>query len=97
MTTKMWTICDRTPMRYTVRDGIIAAAVMLAATTILTTLGIAARRSGWPATGAALKDFSFLASLTLSMPFWITKGQPWKAQAVIVGGSLAFLVAIAWL
>jgi hypothetical protein len=33
----------------------------------------------------------------ISMPFWMLKGQPWKAQVVIVGGTLALLVAIAYL
>ena len=94
--TKMWTMCERTPMRYTVRDGLIAAAVMLVATMVLTTLGIAARRGGSPVTGGVLKDFAFVASLTLSMPFWITKGQPWKAQAAIVGVTLTFIVLIGY-
>ena len=94
--TKMWTVCERTPMRYTVRDGLIAAAVMLVATMVLTTLGIAARRGGSPVTGGVLKDFAFVASLTLSMPFWITKGQPWKAQAAIVGVTLTFIVLIGY-
>ena len=97
MTTKTWTMCERTPMRYTMRDGLIAAAVMIVVTAIVTTLGRRAHARGWPATGGALRNFAFLGSLTLSMPFWITKGQPWKAQAVIVGGTLAFLVVIAWL
>ena len=94
--TKMWTVCERTPVRYTVRDGLIAAAVMLVATMVLTTLGIAARRGGSPVTGGVLKDFAFVASLTLSMPFWITKGQPWKAQAAIVGVTLTFIVLIGY-
>ena len=97
MTTKTWTMCERTPMRYGVRDGLMAAAVMIAVTAIVTTLGGALTSRGWPETGGALRNFGFLGSLALSMPFWITKGQPWKAQAVIVGGMIAFLVAIAWL
>jgi hypothetical protein len=28
------------------------------------------------------------------MPFWLMKGQPWKAQTVIVGGTLAILLLI---
>jgi hypothetical protein len=30
----------------------------------------------------------------LSMPLWLTKGQPWKAQAVFIGGLLAVLTTI---
>jgi uncharacterized oligopeptide transporter (OPT) family protein len=30
------------------------------------------------------------------MPFWVMKGQPWKAQVVIVGGTVVFLIVISW-
>jgi hypothetical protein len=33
----------------------------------------------------------------VSMPFWLMKEQPWKAQAAIVGASLAMLVAVSYL
>ena len=33
--------------------------------------------------------------MTISLPFWLMKGQPWKAQAAIVGGTLLVLIAIA--
>ena len=96
MTTKTWTMCERTPMRYGVRDGLMAAAVMIAVTAVVTTLGGALTSRGWPATGGALRNFGFLGSLTLSMPFWITKGQPWKAQAAIVGVTLTFIALIGY-
>jgi hypothetical protein len=53
-----------------------------------------ARRNGWPVTGEILKSLAFPGSLMISMPFTFLKGQPWKAQAVIVLGTLALLVAI---
>jgi hypothetical protein len=87
-------ICKSTELRHTKRDSLIGAGVMVGGSAILATLGIALRRSGWPVTGEVLTTLSFTASLTLSMPFWVMKGQPWKAQAVIVGGTLAVLVAI---
>ncbi len=31
------------------------------------------------------------------MPFWLMKGQPWKAQAVVIGTTLVLLAVIAWL
>jgi hypothetical protein len=79
---------------YTTRDGLIGAGVMLGSTALFTTIGLVARRNGWPATGQMLLNFGFMFSLTLSMPFWALKGQPWKAQAVIVGGTLALLLGI---
>ena len=35
--------------------------------------------------------------MTISMPFWLMKGQPWKAQVVIVGVTLTMLIAIGFL
>lgn len=87
-------VCERKQVRYTPRDSLIGAGVMLGATFILTMAGLAARRNGWTTTGEVLVSVGFLVSLTLSMPFWLLKGQPWKAQAVVVGGTIAFLVAI---
>ena len=88
--------CQRQPVRVTTRDSLIAAGVMVGATFLLAMVGVTARRGGWPATGEVLADLSFLAALTLSMPLWLMKGQPWKAQAAIVGGTLALLAAIGY-
>ena len=96
MLLKSLMVCERNA-RYTVRDGLIGAAVMLGATAFFLVLGIAARRNGLPMTGELLTSLAFPGSLTLSMPFWLMKGQPWKAQVLIVGGTLVFLVAIGFL
>ena len=97
MTEKSLTICARNQARYTKRDALIGAGVMVGATLVFTIAGTAARRAGWPAVGEVILSLAFFASLALSMPFWLTKGQPWKAQVVIVGGTVAFLVFIGWL
>jgi uncharacterized oligopeptide transporter (OPT) family protein len=31
------------------------------------------------------------------MPFWLLKGQPWKAQVVLVGGTVGLLVVITYI
>ena len=80
--------------RYTRRDGLIGAGVMLVSTLILTLVGVAVRRGGYPAIGEILTSVSFPVSLNLSMPFWVMKGQPWKAQVVIVGGTTLMLIVI---
>jgi hypothetical protein len=77
------TVCARTQPRYTKRDALIGSGVMLAATFVFMLVGIAA--------------LAYPASITLSMPFWLMKGQPWKAQLVIVGGALVLLTAIGFL
>ncbi len=89
--------CDRTSRGYTQRDSLIGAGVMIAATLVFSLLGIAARRDGWQVTGEILLNLGFLGSLLLSMPFWLMKGQPWKAQVVMVGTTLALLVVIGYL
>lgn len=90
-------VCERTRLRFTTRDSLIGAGVMIGAALMFTMVGIAARRDGWPVTGEILTNLGFLGSLTLSMPFWLMKGQPWKAQVVIVGVTLVLLVAIGYL
>ncbi len=88
--------CERNAVRYTVRDSLMAAAVMIGVTFVLTRLGHLADASGWAATAEVVTKFGFLAALTLSFPFWIMKGQPWKAQAAIMGTTLVFLAVIGY-
>jgi len=90
-------LCGRERSRITERDGLVGAIVMLASTALLIILGIVARRSGWVVTGEILQGLAFPGSLLISMPFWMMKAQPWRAQAVIIGGALLFLVGIGWL
>ncbi len=97
MTLKSLMVCERKQLRYTTRDSLIGAGVMIGATLILTLAGTGARRSGWPATGEVLLNLAFFGSMTLSMPFWLLKGQPWKSQAVIVVGTLTLLTGIGYL
>ena len=91
---KSMMICGQAKARYTTRDGLIGAGVMMGATLVLSMLAIAVKRGGWPVTGEVMLNVAFLGSLTLSMPFWLMKGQPWKSQVAIVGGTLALLVLI---
>jgi hypothetical protein len=71
--------CGRTTGGVTPRDGLYGAAVMVAVALLFKAL--------------ALNELSFPVAFTASMPFWLMKGQPWKAQVVIVGGTLALLLA----
>lgn len=94
MSIKALLTCDRNRSRVTPRDGLSGAGVMLAAALLLRTSSAAAVRDGWPAIGALLAGLVFPASFTVSMPFWLMKGQPWKAQTAIIGATLALLVLI---
>jgi hypothetical protein len=89
-------VCASSKARYTTRDALIGSIVMVLATLTFLVISIAARRTGFPASGEMLKGVAFPLSLLLSMPFWILKGQPWKAQVVIVGGTVGLLVVISY-
>ena len=85
--------CGRTSSGVTPRDGLIGAGVMLAINVLFAGVGIVLHRSGWTATGEALKGLAFPASFTLSMPWWLMKGTPKRAQAAILGFTMALLIA----
>ncbi len=89
-------VCGTSTTRYTTRDGLIGAAVMIGLTAIFGLAGNAAKRDGWPVTAEVLQNLAFTVPFMLSMPFWLMKGQPWKAQVVIVGGTTAFLIVIGY-
>ena len=89
--------CVTTTPRYTTKDGLIGAAVMIGSTVALLAIGIAARRLGYTVAGEALKGLAFPASLLLSMPFYATKGQSWRAQFVLLGIPMLILVVISYL
>lgn len=89
-------ICRTNNSRYTTKDSLIGAAMMIVLTLIFVLTGNAMTRGGWTVTGEMLKTLSFSVPFSLSMPFWLMKGQPWKAQAVIVGGTVAFLIVIGY-
>jgi hypothetical protein len=85
--------CGRTSSGVTPRDGLIGAGAMLAISFLFSGVGIVLRRSGWTVTGEFLKGLAFPASITLSMPWWLMKGTPKRAQAAILGFTMALLIA----
>jgi hypothetical protein len=91
----MLAVCERSGLRYTTRDALLGAAVMVVGTALFAALGVAVRRQGWMFAGDILTSTAFTASLMLSMPFWLMKGQPRKAQVTIVGATLVLLVLVA--
>ena len=80
----------------TPRDGLIGAGIFLAVNFALVGAGVLMQRFGCAVTGEMLKSLAFPVSFTLSMPWWLMKGSPWKAQAVIVGGTVVVLVVLSW-
>lgn len=98
MDATMKTICSRgRNLRYTKRDALIGAGVMLAVSLTGAIVGVLLSRQGFSTAGEIVTSNAFFAALVLSMPFWLLKGQPWRAQAVLVLGTLTFLTAISYL
>jgi hypothetical protein len=86
--------CDRSHARMTTRDGLIAGGAIIGLTLLFTVAMSAAKAGGWRTTADVLLVLASPGALVLSMPLWMTKGQPWKAQAVLIGGLLSVLTAI---
>jgi hypothetical protein len=87
--------CARRSFPFTVRDGLIGAGVFVLATALFAGLGTVLRQQGRADLAQYVHAMSLFASLTVSMPFTFLKGQPWRAQVAIVGGTMAILVLIA--
>ena len=83
--------CGQGEVRYTTRDSLFGAAVLLVGTFVLMAIGIFLSRQGWPVTGEAFKSLAFPVSLAVSMPMTFLKGQPRKAQIVICVGTVLML------
>ena len=96
MTNALRAACGSTKLRYTKRDALIGAGVMLLTTLVCSVLGVVARRNGSILTSQMLLSLAFPGSTMLSMPFWLLKGQPWRAQAVLIVGTMAFLMLITY-
>jgi hypothetical protein len=85
--------CERRHAGVTPFDGMVGAGVMIGTSLVFLT----ARRLGWPDGGKAIASLAFPMAMTLSMPFWLMKGVPVKAQALIVGGTAVALVLIGFI
>ena len=89
--------CETSKYRATTRDGLIGAAVMIGVSALCAWGLVVTKRAGMPVANSMLQTLSVPGSLVLSMPFWMTKGQPWRAQAAIIGGTMTILLAIGYL
>jgi hypothetical protein len=89
--------CATSTPRYTTKDSLISAGVLIATTFVLLALGIAANRQGYHTLGEVLKGVAFPASMMVSMPFALLKGQPTRVQTFLVTIPLVLLFAISYL
>jgi hypothetical protein len=93
MTATLRRACARPSPPLTTRDGLIGAAVIVGGTFALLAAGRMAGGLGYHGANEFLKGLAFPVSALVSNGFTFLKGQPWKAQAVIIGGGLVILAA----
>ncbi len=89
--------CAGSNVRMTTRDGLLSAAAMLASTLVIMTVGVMLRRSGSHDLGDAVVSLAFPMSMLVSMPFGVMKGQPPKAQALVLGVTFVILLAAGYI
>ena len=89
--------CSTSTMRFTTKDGLISAAVLLAVTLAMSAAGIMARRQGSDQLAEFILGLAFPASVVISMPFAVLKGQPRRVQVFVVGITLAILAGATYL
>jgi hypothetical protein len=87
-------LCE-TDTRFTTRDSLIGAAIVIGVGLLGAWLNAQLGRAGYDAAAEAVVLFATSGGLLVSLPFWLTKGQPVKAQAVVVGVPLVLLATIA--
>lgn len=89
--------CVTSTPRYTKKDALISAGVLIATSALLTTAGIMLDRQNYPVPADVLKSLAFPVALTVSMPFAILKGQSRRVIlfSLIVPNAILFFAS--WL
>lgn len=87
-------LCEK-EAAFTTRDSLLGAAIVIGVSIAAVLLSKAFEGAGYAAAGEAITLFGTSAGLLISLPFWLTKGQPARAQAVVVGVPLVLLASIA--
>ena len=96
--TQQWkAICATSGVRYTKRDALISAGILIAASLLLVAAGVYARNMGRSELGDALTSVAFPIALMVSMPFAILKGQPKTVQVVSFVFTTLILIIGTWI
>jgi hypothetical protein len=86
--------CESKKLRMSTTDALISAGIILAMAVVGSVAGVWLRRAGLDQAAEFVLYMTFPFSLVVSMPFSFLKGQPWRAQAAIVGGTTMILIGI---
>ena len=87
--------CATTTPRYTTREALMYAALMIVATFVMVTAGVWARRQGYKDAGEFLTSMAFPVSMLLSMPLYM-KGQSWRVQALFIAVPMMILILLGY-
>jgi hypothetical protein len=79
---------------FTLRDSWIGAGIVIGGSIGMSAIGILVSRQGMPTTGEFLKSLAFPASILFTLPVTWLKGQSWRVQVAVIGGTLVPLVLI---
>ncbi len=89
-------VCVDSKLRYSMRDGVIGGLVIILAAVILAGCEHLARREGLVGTAEFLHIAATPVAVTLSMPFWVLKGQARRVQLAVIAATIGFS-AVIWL
>ena len=95
-TFKSFCVHDR-HARFSKRDALIGAAFIIVVSVAMSGLGIFLNHAGHRTAGETSKNLAATVSVLGAMPFTFMKGQPWKAQAVVIGGLMTLVLLITYL
>jgi hypothetical protein len=85
--------CD-SKVRYTTGDLVLSAVVLMVGTAVLAVLGVTIGLIGHAMWGDILQRLAFPIAMVVSLPFGILKGQPRRAQAVVLGVTSAVIIGV---
>lgn len=94
---KTVSVCEKNQVRYTVRDGLIGAAMIIAGSLLSVLLGTALKRNGYDGAAESVMNMGWLVAMNLSMPLWLTKGQRLAPQLALTGVTTGILLFLGWL
>jgi hypothetical protein len=87
--------CATTTPRYTTREALMYAGLMIVATFVMVTAGVWARRQGYKDAGEFLTSMAFPVSMLLTMPLYM-KGQSWRVQTFFIVVPMTILILIGY-
>ena len=87
--------CATTTPRYTNREALFYAGLLIVSCLLMVTAGVWARRQGYQDLSEFLMALAFPASCLVTMPLYM-KGQSWRAQAVFILMPLMILIVLTY-